>query len=142
MPAPAESVLIVENDESLAQIIALTLNAAGFETQTAHNGIEGYASFSRHPTDWVVTDIEMPQLDGIRMMACIRTVNPSVRAVYLSGAVEEYRVTLEREIAEFAAAVLYKPFSRSSLVRQLTRAATGDSPSNPKKARTHESKEA
>ena len=142
MPAPAESVLIVENDESLAQIIALTLNAAGFETQTAHNGIDGYTSYSRHPTDWVVTDIEMPQLDGIRMMECIRTVNPSVRAVYLSGAVEEYRVTLEREITEFAAAVLYKPFSRSSLVKQLTSAANGGSPSKPKKLRNHESKEA
>jgi DNA-binding NarL/FixJ family response regulator len=84
----------------------------------------------------------MPQLDGIRMMACIRTVKPSVRVVYLSGAVEEYRVTLEREITEFAAAVLYKPFSRSSLVRELTSSATGGSPSHPKKVRKLESKEA
>jgi CheY-like chemotaxis protein len=142
MSARAESVLVVENDESLAQIIALALNAAGFETQTAHDGIDGYTSYSRHPTDWVVTDIEMPQLDGIRMMQCIRTVNPSVRAVYLSGAVDEYRVTLEREITQFAAAVLHKPFSRSSLVKQLTGAANGGSSNKPKKLRKHESKEA
>jgi hypothetical protein len=56
--------------------------------------------------------------------------------------VEDYRVTLEREITEFAAAVLYKPFSRSSLVRELTSSATGGSPSNPKKVRKLESKEA
>ena len=41
MSARAESVLIVENDESLAHIIALALNAAGFETQTAHDGVDG-----------------------------------------------------------------------------------------------------
>jgi CheY-like chemotaxis protein len=142
MAARAESVLVVENDESLAQIIALALSAAGFETETAHDGVDGYTSYSRHPTDWVVTDIEMPQLDGIRMMQCIRTVNPSVRTVYLSGAVEEYRAILEREIAQFAAAVLHKPFSRSSLVKELTSAANGGFPSNSKKSRKRDSKEA
>jgi CheY-like chemotaxis protein len=142
MSARAESVLIVENDESLAQIIALALNAAGFETQTAHDGVDGYTSYSRHPTDWVVTDIEMPQLDGIGMMQCIRTVNPRVRAVYLSGAVDEYRVTLEREITQHAAAVLHKPFSRSSLVKELTSTASAVSSNKPKKIRKHASREA
>lgn len=120
MSAHGESVLVVEDDESLAQVIAIALRAEGFEAQTAHDGVDGCASYFNHPTDWVVTDIQMPELDGIGMMQCIRTINPRVRAIYMSGAVDEYRALLERETKQFAARVLRKPFSRSSLLEQLT----------------------
>lgn len=119
MSSRGETVLVVEDDECLAQVVALALRAEGFETQTAHDGIHGYTSFLRHPTDWVVTDIQMPQLDGIGMMQCIRTINPRVRTVYMSASVEEYRGPLERETKQFSAKVLRKPFSRSNLIEQL-----------------------
>jgi len=135
MPSYGESVLVVEDDESLAQVIALALRAEGFEALTAHDGIDGYASYFQHPTDWVVTDIQMPQLDGIGMMQCIRTINPGVRAVYMSGAVDEYRAPLERETKEFAARILRKPFSRSSLLQQLTDEAREGSTDRPNKIR-------
>ena len=120
-----ESVLVVEDDECLAQVIVMALRSEGFETQTACDGIDGCTSYFRHPTDWVVTDIQMPQLDGIAMMECIRTFQPQVRAVYISGAVDEYRTLLEREIEQYAAAVLPKPFSCSNLIKQLTITASG-----------------
>ena len=120
MPPYGESVLVVEDDENLAQIIVLALRAEGFEAQTAHDGVDGYATYSKHPTDWVITDIQMPELDGIGMMEWIRTINPRVRAVYMSGAVDDYRALLERETKEFAARVLRKPFSRSRLIEQLS----------------------
>ena len=68
----------------------------------------------------MVTDIQMPQLDGIGMMQCIRTINPRVRTVYMSGAVDEYSEPLERETKQFAAKVLRKPFSRRHLIEQLS----------------------
>ena len=120
MARRGESVLVVEDDEGLAQVIAMALRSEGFETQTARDGLDGCTSYFRHPTDWVVTDIQMPQLDGIAMMECIRTFQPQVRTVYMSGAVEEYRTLLEREIEQYAAAVLPKPFSCSNLIKQLT----------------------
>ena len=119
MPAHHESVLVVEDDEGLAQVIALALQAEGFEAETAHDGVDGYTTYANHPTDWVVTDIQMPELDGIGMMQFIRAINPQVRAIYISAAVDEYRVLLERERQQFAARVLQKPFTRSSLLEQL-----------------------
>ena len=135
MPSCGESVLVVEDDESLAQVIALTLRAEGFEAVTAHDGVDGYATYFQHPTDWVVTDIQMPELDGIGMMQCIRTLNPCVRAIYMSGAVDEYQASLERETKEFAARILRKPFSRSSLLQQLTDEARQGSTDRPNKIR-------
>jgi CheY-like chemotaxis protein len=114
-----ESVLIVEDDPSLAEVLAVALRSAGFEAYEASDGIEGYTRYFQHPTDWVVTDIQMPGLDGISMMQCIRALNPHVRAVYMSAAVEEYRDPLDRERKHFAATVLRKPFSRIDLIDQL-----------------------
>jgi CheY-like chemotaxis protein len=114
-----ESVLIVEDDQSLAEILSLALRTAGFEAYAASGGVEGYTRYYQHPTDWVVTDIQMPGLDGISMMHCIRAINPQVRTVYMSAAVEEYRGRLDRERKDFAARVLRKPFSRTDLIEQL-----------------------
>lgn len=131
MSSKGESVLVVEDDESLAQVLALALRAEGFETRTACDGVHGYDSYSHQPTDWVVTDIQMPQLDGIGMMQCIRTINPRVRTVYMSGAVDEYRAPLEREAKQFAAKVLRKPFSRNHLIEQLSAEPNGGSADKP-----------
>ena len=118
--AHGESVLVVEDDAALAQVVAFALRAEGFEARTARDGIDGYTSYFQRPTDWVVTDIQMPELDGIAMMQCIRTVNPCVRTLYMSAAVEEYRGRLEREIKHFSAKILRKPFSRGNLIEQLS----------------------
>ena len=64
-----QSVLVVEDDEGLANIIALILGQEGFEVRTAHNGTLGYFAYFHDPTEWVVTDIQMPELDGLQMIA-------------------------------------------------------------------------
>src|SRR5262245_22915037 len=87
------SALVVDDDESLAQIVALMLRAAGFEVETAHNGIDGYLAYHRNPTDWVISDIQMPELNGLGMMRWIRTRNPRVRTIYMSGEVEKFQTT-------------------------------------------------
>jgi hypothetical protein len=60
----------------------------------------------------VVTDIDMPELDGFEMMRCIRAINPRARAVYMSGAPEQYRRTLVSEAQNFGTPVLRKPFGK------------------------------
>ena len=121
MPSCGESVLVVEDDENLADVIALALAAAGFHIETAHDGRAGCILYSQRPTDWVVTDIKMPKLDGIHMMQCIRAINPAVKTVYLSGSLEEYSAALEKELEQFAVVVMAKPFSRENLVDRLRR---------------------
>jgi DNA-binding NtrC family response regulator len=118
----SRTVLVVDDDESFAELIAVKLGSRGLEVRTARNGFQGCASYFRSPSDWVVTDIQMPDLDGIEMMHCIRALNPQVKAIYMSGAIDEYRAVLEHEIREFGVIVVHKPFSFDSLVEDLTRA--------------------
>ncbi len=114
------SVLIVDDDEGLAHIIELILRQEDFGVRTACNGTHGCAAYFRHPTEWVITDIQMPELDGLQMMQCIRSFSPDVKAIYMSGELDRYHAQLEQEVSEFGARVLAKPFTRSELIGQIT----------------------
>lgn len=114
-----QSVLIVDDDESFAHIVALMLGQDGFEVRTAYDGVHGYAAYFCDPTDWVVTDIQMPELNGLQMIHCIRVINPHVKTVYMSGEVDKYQAVLDQERLEFGAGVLRKPFTRSDLIEEI-----------------------
>jgi CheY-like chemotaxis protein len=114
-------VLVVDDDENLGVIIAEILMAAGYEVQTADDGLRGFMIYLEQQPEIVLTDLQMPELDGLEMMRCIRTINPNVKAVYVSGAVTQYREALRREAEEYGAIVLNKPFSRTDLLRCLKR---------------------
>jgi DNA-binding NtrC family response regulator len=125
------SVLIVDDDEGLANILAVILDQEGFEVRTANNGSVGCSAYFEEPTDWVLTDIQMPELDGIKMIQCIRLFNPSVKVVYMSGEVDKYHNLLDQEIAEFGAGVLRKPFTRGNLIDEITGARKTSEPKHP-----------
>jgi DNA-binding NtrC family response regulator len=114
-----QTALVVDDDEGLTQIVAAILHMEGFEVRTADNGVHGFAAYFRNPTDWVITDIQMPELDGLEMMQCIRAINPLVKTVYMSGEVERYQAVLDREAAKFAVTVLSKPFTRGHLIEKI-----------------------
>jgi CheY-like chemotaxis protein len=113
-------VLVVDDDENFGQIVAETLTAAGYEVQTADDGLHGYLRYLDQQPEIVLTDIQMPELSGLEMIRCIRTINPNVKAIYLSGAISQYQEALLNEGKEYGALVLNKPFSRSDLLASMT----------------------
>jgi DNA-binding response OmpR family regulator len=118
MTAPYR-VLVVDDDENLGQIMAETLIAAGYEVQTADDGLHGYLRYLDQQPEIVLTDIQMPELDGLEMIRCIRTINPNVKAIYISGAISHYQEALISEWKEYGALVLNKPFSRNDLLASM-----------------------
>ena len=112
-----QTILVVDDDELLARMVAELLRVEGYEVWTARDGLQGYSSYYQHQAQTVVTDIDMPELDGFEMMRCIRAINPYARAIYMSGAPEQYRRTLVTEAQDFGAAVLRKPFEDVDLLK-------------------------
>jgi CheY-like chemotaxis protein len=110
-------ILVVDDDELLAKMIAELLRGEGYDVRTAGNGLDGCANYYQHRAETVVTDIDMPELDGFEMVRSIRSINPLVRAIYTSGAPEQYRGTLATETQKFGAVVLRKPFADVDLLR-------------------------
>ena len=110
------SVLVVDDDENVAHTLSLLLRVRGYEVFTAFDGFQGYAEYFNHPTEFVVTDIQMPAMDGFEMMRCIRSSNPKVKTIYVSGALDRFEKDVESEGHQFDVAGLLKPISTTVLL--------------------------
>ncbi len=66
------SVLVVDDSPSIRRMVAYTLNAAGIDTIMAEDGVEALAIAREHDTNLVITDVNMPRMDGISLVAELR----------------------------------------------------------------------
>lgn len=114
-----QTVLVVDDNPRLAESLATVLRGNGLEVRTAQNGMHGYSSYFRHPSDWLLTDIEMPELNGIDMVQCIRALNASVKVIYMTGAADKYWALLAQEAGGFGAQILRKPFSFNHVLEMM-----------------------
>ena len=116
-PAPKIRVLLVEDEQTLADIIADTLSEKDFTVTVAYNGVEGLRAFDRERPQVVVTDIMMPGMDGLSLVAELRRRDPSVPILFLSA-----RSAAEDVVRGFEAGgndYLRKPFAMSGLIVRL-----------------------
>ncbi|MBI3973361.1 MAG: response regulator [Chloroflexi bacterium] len=71
-PASAKSVLVVEDESGLAEILALHLAAAGYTVWTARDGLEALYALERARPDVVVLDLNVPRISGFRLLQLLR----------------------------------------------------------------------
>lgn len=120
-------ILVVDDNRVLVNVIQEILAEEGLEVMTACNGREGYGAFLRFKPDVIVTDIQMPGVNGLEMMALIRAHEPAVRTVYMSGNIAAYRSLLEEEKEHYPVHYFEKPFSMNAL----TTLISGPEPGRP-----------
>lgn len=107
-------VLLVEDEQTLADIIADTLSEKDFTVTVAYNGIEGLRAFESERPQVVVTDIMMPGMDGLSFVRQLRRRDASVPILFLSA-----RSAAEDVVQGFETGgndYLRKPFAMSELV--------------------------
>jgi CheY-like chemotaxis protein len=112
----AYSILVVDDDDNLVYTLSLLLRAQGYEVYTANDGLEGFGRYFDHPTEFVVTDIQMPKMDGFEMMRCIRSINPDVKTIYASGNLERFQQDVEFERREHDVTAVPKPYSTRKIL--------------------------
>lgn len=108
---PALSLLIVEDDKDSREIIFLMVSKKYFSNLTvfsAENGRMGLDLFKEHTPDIIVTDINMPEMDGIQMASEIKRIKADTRIIVLTG--YSNSVTLKNTIGEIGInAYMVKP---------------------------------
>jgi DNA-binding response OmpR family regulator len=77
--ADKKKVLLVEDDESVRQLVRVTLDLNGYEVVEAKDGLEGLLMLDMHRPDAVVLDLMMPDLGGERMLAQLRATEETKR---------------------------------------------------------------
>ena len=119
-------VLVVDDDPSIRQTLSRELEAAGYDTVSAADGMEGKAKFEDIRPDLVITDLAMPRADGIAVITAVRRIDRTPVIVLSVRGEEEDKVrALDRGADDY----ITKPFSlRELLARvrtQLRRAEAG-----------------
>src|SRR6266545_2524129 len=105
-------ILLIDDDELVRATLREMLEHFGHTAIEAHHGTEGLALFRHANVDLVITDIVMPETDGLEVLRELRRMHPSVKIIAISGA-EGNRAADYLHTAKFmgAATVLAKPMS-------------------------------
>ena len=119
-----KKVMVVEDEEFILQGILCINDWASMDMEvvhTAHNGKEALEKFREEPVDILLTDVEMPLMNGLELIGEIRKLSRRVRCLILSGYDEfEYaRAALKMDVEEY----ILKPINEEQLDRALKQAA-------------------
>lgn len=114
-------ILVIEDDEQFREMLAQMLEQSGHQAETAANGVLGMAQFRQSPPDLVITDILMPEKDGIDVIIEMKNEQDDVRIIAISGG----RRTITPQFNLDSAALigvrqtLTKPFNRQQLLQAI-----------------------
>ena len=78
-------VLVVDDEPALLKAVAAILEGAGFQVFTAANGREARAKASEHQIDLLITDLGMPDEDGIELVRRLKAEGRDLRIIAMSG---------------------------------------------------------
>jgi DNA-binding response OmpR family regulator len=78
-------ILLVDDEPALRQSLAAFLKKSGHDVRVAANGVEAIAALREAAADVVVTDINMPGMDGIEMLTAMRRESSKARVIAMSG---------------------------------------------------------
>jgi putative nucleotidyltransferase with HDIG domain len=87
MPEPTH-ILIVDDDQAIREILSEGLSDSGYECVTACDGVEGLRKLQSNGFHLVVSDIDMPKMDGVSLLQKIKEIRPDTEIIMLTGVVD------------------------------------------------------
>ena len=115
-----EKILVVDDEEAIREVISTLLDAQGFRCTTCVNGKVGLETFRKDSYDLVLSDIVMPEMDGLKLLAELRLADPDVPAIMVT-AMHDISIALEA-IRAGAYDYILKPFEKDQLYLSVRRA--------------------
>jgi DNA-binding response OmpR family regulator len=111
-----KTILVVEDEASIAEVVSLYLKRAGFNVQIASNGKQAMGSFERQMPDFVILDLMLPEVDGLSLTRWLRD-RSNVPIIMLTARREEIDRIAGLEMG--ADDYVVKPFSPQELVSRV-----------------------
>ena len=116
-------VLVIDDDELARTLLQRMLVEEGHEVEEAIDGAEGLRLFGKNPPDLVLTDINMPGLDGHDVIEAIQMLHPDVPIIAISGGGPTTKEELLLKASALGAdQIVMKPFEFTQLVSAVERA--------------------
>jgi CheY-like chemotaxis protein len=119
-------VLVIDDDEEQRTLIKAMLVSKGHRVEEAADGVEGLRMFGKEPPHLVLTDINMPGLDGHEVISALRVANARMPIIAISGGSAIPKDELLLKASELGAVeVIMKPFGFEQLIGAVNRALQG-----------------
>ena len=109
-------ILVVDDERQIARMLRAALQASGFEVLIAQNGLEGLTQFESLRPDLVITDLAMPEMNGVELTHAIRRLDTTPIIVLSVRDTEAMKV---RALDEGANDYITKPFSMPELLARV-----------------------
>ena len=119
-------ILIIDDEPQIRSMLKLMLERDGYEVVEAPDGIEGIRVYRQNPADLIITDLIMPNKDGIGMIIDLKKEFPDVKIIAMSGGgLNKPDGYLEGAKKLGAARTLTKPIDREEMLRAVKNTLKG-----------------
>ena len=113
-----QTILLAEDDDSMRRFLAKALERAGYDVVSYGNGAEAFQGLRERPVTLLLTDIVMPEMDGIELAKRAAELNPEMKIMFITGfaavALQHYS-----DAAPSRTRILSKPIHLKDLVREV-----------------------
>ncbi len=109
-------ILIVDDERQITRVLRTSLQSSGYEVSVANNGMEAFTLFKSFAPDMVITDLSMPEMDGLELTRAIRAIS-EIPIIVLS--VREQEPIKVAALDEGADDYVTKPFSMQELLARV-----------------------
>ncbi len=104
-------ILIIEDDTDFRQMLNIMLKQAGYDVIEASNGKEGLKMYDHNRVDLVITDVFMPEKEGLQTLFELKEQNHNVKVIAISGGGTRERYNYLDSMKDFGAQKVFtKPF--------------------------------
>ena len=109
-------ILVIDDEESIRSLLKKAFQKKGYQVEIAENGKVGIEKFQKNPADLVITDIIMPEKEGLETIMELRGISSKVKIVAISGGLK-YGPELNLSAAKILGAdsAVCKPFDLKQL---------------------------
>jgi two-component system, cell cycle response regulator CpdR len=111
-------ILLAEDDESMRLYLGRALERSGYKVVSVDNGLAALPLLESEPFDLLLTDIVMPEMDGIELAQKAAEISPEIRVMFITGFAA---VALKAGRKTPDAKVLSKPFHLRDLIAEVER---------------------
>src|SRR5438876_9193412 len=116
-------ILLAEDDSDMRRFLVKALQNAGYQVIDFDNGLSAYRRLREEPFELLLTDIVMPEMDGIELARRATELDPEIKIMFITGFAAVTLNTNSRPPKD--ARVLSKPFHLKDLVREIDRLLAG-----------------
>lgn len=123
MAATGQRILVVDDDAGIRRSLSTLLSRAGYQVVQAGDGSEAIRIWRDRSADLVITDLHMPEKDGIQTIIELLTHSPGVRIIAMSGGGQTKRLDLLGNLTLLGTVLtIEKPFTLTEMMAVVSRA--------------------